>query len=388
MCAMELVKENIEMAEMTLRSLEVQNFRGFEHLQIEHLGKVNLIVGKNNVGKTSLLEALRWYAYKFSPDILRQILSKRDEGLVDSSEKVSGTGRLVSDVDVGKVLASLRYIFHGRTEIYTDSLPVIIGPKDEFEKRGVFEIRWSSSVEEKVRNIAQNQLPIFEDIDAATEKLIPRYIVRWGQRTTTDYPLHFAWASPRLLRANSNSSCIYIESDGLSLSQVDTLWGAISLTPLEKEVLEALRIVAPGIEALNIVSQRPRSIIVKVAGLDEPLPLRSLGNGMVRALGIALALVNAREGILLIDELENGLHYSVQTDIWRLIFRLAHQLNIQVFATTHSWDCIEGFQKAAQEMKNEEGILISLENRKAGVGAVIFNEEELRIVTREHIEVR
>jgi predicted ATP-dependent endonuclease of OLD family len=99
-------------------------------------------------------------------------------------------------------------------------------------------------------------------------------------------------------------------------------------------------------------------------------------------------LVNARNGLLLVDEIENGLHYSAQLDVWRLINRLASRLNVQVFATTHSWDCIESFQKAAQEDTQNEGILIRLESKKGKIVATLFDEKELGIATREQIEVR
>ena len=67
---------------------------------------------------------------------------------------------------------------------------------------------------------------------------------------------------------------------------------------------------------------------------------------------------------------------------------MAHRLNVQVFATTHSWDCIEAFQQAAEEDHAEEAMLIRLQNRRAGVVATLFDEEDLGIVTRELIEVR
>ena len=164
------------------------------------------------------------------------------------------------------------------------------------------------------------------------------------------------------------------------------------MTNLEKEVLVALRLIAPGVEGLNLLSIPPqigeRSPIVRIADIDEPLPLSDLGDGMQRMLGIALALVNAKGGLLLIDEIENGLHYSVLPDLWHLIFQLARRLNIQVFATTHSWDCIEGFQKAAQEDSQSEGLLIRLESKKDQIVATLFDERRLGIATREQIEVR
>ncbi len=92
--------------------------------------------------------------------------------------------------------------------------------------------------------------------------------------------------------------------------------------------------------------------------------------------------------MLLIDEVDTGLHYSVLPDLWKLIFEVAHRLNVQVFATSHSWDCIQAFQQATANNENEEGVLIRLEERKTGVGAVVFDERALAIVTREQIEVR
>ena len=83
--------------------------------------------------------------------------------------------------------------------------------------------------------------------------------------------------------------------------------------------------------------------MVRLDESNNPLPLRSMGDGINRILTIILAMVNCENGYLLIDEFENGLHYSVQEKLWEIIFYLAERLNIQVFATTHSNDAIEVF---------------------------------------------
>ena len=187
-------------------------------------------------------------------------------------------------------------------------------------------------------------------------------------------------------------TCVLVPASGLNREQIIELWDGIASTGLEREVSNALRLIAPGVEGLNLVrtpaSKGERDLIVNVAGMAEPLPFQNLGNGMWRNLGIALALLNAKDGILLIDEFENGLYYSVQPDLWRFIFRLTHSLNVQVFATTHSWDCIKGFQEAAQEDKQNEGLLIRLESKKDDISVTLFDERRLAIATREEIEVR
>ena len=121
--------------------------------------------------------------------------------------------------------------------------------------------------------------------------------------------------------------------------------------------------------------------------LRDQLPLRSFGDGLNRLFAIILSLVNARGGILLIDEFENGLHYSVQLDAWNTVFRLAQSLEVQVFATSHSWDTIETFQQAASKTP-EDGVLVRLTRRGDRISPTVFAEDELAVVTRDKIEVR
>jgi hypothetical protein len=122
------------------------------------------------------------------------------------------------------------------------------------------------------------------------------------------------------------------------------------------------------------------------------LPLAGLAaddhHGVVRTFGIALALVNAKGGVLLVDEVENGIHYSVLPDLWRLTFDVAARLDVQVFATSHSWDCIEAFQKAAEENKVEEGVLVRIDRKDDTTRAVLYDEREVGIAVEGRIEVR
>lgn len=115
-------------------------------------------------------------------------------------------------------------------------------------------------------------------------------------------------------------------------------WDRIVFTEHEDIVRRALKIITPEFENLTFVR---------------------IDDGMLRILQIALKLVSARGGFLLIDEFENGLHYSVQENVWTLLFEMAEQLDIQVFATTHSWDCIESFSKVAHDRQDTEGVLMA-----------------------------
>ena len=121
---------------------------------------------------------------------------------------------------------------------------------------------------------------------------------------------------------------------------------------------------------------------------NEPVQLRSLGEGAVRIFGIALALANSKGGVLLIDEVENGIHYSVQRDFWKMVLQAARDNDVQVLATTHSWDVVEGFTKAATEFGTDDSRLASLTRRREEIFATTLAEHQMQVATRHRIEVR
>ena len=164
----------------------------------------------------------------------------------------------------------------------------------------------------------------------------------------------------------------------------------------ERRVVDALRLVFGGsIDRVTVIGD-PRSVgrragrraIVKLEGYEDPVPLKSLGDGALRLFGVALALANSRDGFLLIDEAENGIHHSVQRDYWRMVLQTAHENNVQVLATTHSWDCVTGFAQAAMELEDIEGVLVRLSRSGGRLRAVEYPEEELAIAAEQGIEVR
>ena len=171
-----------------------------------------------------------------------------------------------------------------------------------------------------------------------------------------------------------------------------------------------MRYIAPAFDGLTFVDSddmrgdrayraRPygretrRYPIVKMRDTRGSHPLRSLGDGVLRAFQLAIKSIEAKEGFLLIDEFENGLHYSVQQDVWRFVFKVAAEFGIQVFATTHSWDCVQSFSQTALEDKNVDGVLIRVgtsvrASDRGNVIATSFSESDLARITQTDLEVR
>ena len=376
------------MANLILPSLEIQNFRAFEHLRIERLGRVNLITGKNNVGKTSLLEALYLYAGGASPYQLLRLLDTRDE-LPKRARRNSQS--LVDGVDKS---LNIRHLIYGRENVTTSSHPIRVGRLDNDRNTLVLEIVGSGKTAATQSYISE----LYPDAEVVTthsyDILIPHVKVTTRSGFVYSYML-FSLLNPAFninLDIPDTTPNVFVKASDNQLLAFAAMWDRITLTPEESTILDALKIIAPDVEGVNYRfdndAERGRIPFVRLTNAIEPVPLLSLGEGMNRLFGIALALTSARDGILLIDEVEIGLHYSVMPDVWRLIFQVAQRLNVQVFATTHSWDCIEAFERAAREDENADGELIHLMNKNGKVFAVLYDEQELQIVTRELIEVR
>ena len=102
----------------------------------------------------------------------------------------------------------------------------------------------------------------------------------------------------------------------------------------------------------------------------------------------SLGLANSTNGFLLIDEAENGIHHSIQAKFWSMVLQTAERNNVQVIATTHSWDCVTGFAKAANELENVEGMLYRIQRNGDRLRAVEYPESELAIAAKHRIEVR
>lgn len=114
----------------------------------------------------------------------------------------------------------------------------------------------------------------------------------------------------------------------------------------------------------------------------------SMGDGIWRLLGIALTMVNAKGKVLLIDEIDTGFHYSVMVDFWKLIWKTACELDMQIFATTHSRDCWEALAEviAINEISADEIMVHRIEINKNE--SIPFTSRQLVIAANRDLEVR
>ncbi len=367
-----------------LPDLVIRGFRGIEDLAVSRLGRVNLISGKNSVGKTTLLDAVRVYAARGNYSVLLDILQTREE-LTDSSDE-EGDEFFVPDLE--------RLFYDGGfpTDYY-----ISIGPKDDTLR---LDMKIAPLSEEF---LSRQRFSLREGLLAEDLRALKVEFQNASSETPIDRLLH-RYRLPRrgLPRQARNgesefSSRILCETLGpglLSNSDMARFWDKVALTDDEALAVETLNLIFDDVvERVTIVGNNRTSLggpraVARLRAEDRRVPLKSLGDGAVRLFGVALALANSRDGFLLIDEVENGIHYSLQRDFWKMVMQTAYENNVQIFATTHSWDCIRSFAYAAMELEDVEGSLVRLYKRDNKVKSVEYSESDLRVVAEQGIEVR
>ena len=376
-----------------LDSFEISQFGAFKHLKMDRLAHVNLIVGKNNSGKTMLLEALRLYFADGRSDMIRTLLAGRDEVPLNPSA--------FTRVDV-----SIDALYHGRHPDIRRGATICLGPLGDLAKQLTMTLVWLQREEREGGDISYR---VVQNEDAEHDPDVELgLVVKQGISSERVYPARAVGRVARVVWSARRGSghAAFVPAGSLDAGEIGRLWDAITLRGGEDRVLKCLKLVTP-IERISMVEHPSRStrLPIAITGPNrEPVSLRSMGDGVFRMFQIAIALESAStnpsrqlslfEDIsptsvpILLDEIENGIHYSVLPDLWRFIFAGARWNGVQVFATTHSWDCIQAFQRAAAEAQPDESLLIRLEPGEDETRAVTIDRDELAIVTRDDIEVR
>ena len=369
--------------DLHLANLVVSGFRGLENLEIGRFGRVTLLTGKNAVGKSTVLDAVRLFAHRGSPAEVRSLLTRREEFIStpdDNDEPFVG-------LDPSALFTGRRISEHSE---------IVIGAK---EGQNQLKIKVEDLDDDTYQRMASNPLMRGDKVlmasFAGVAHPLPWILSLNGQ---------FEAQEARSYRPRRSSlgamSCQEIGPGLLDNIDLDRMWEDVLLRGQEDHAEFALRpVLKDGTQRLFFVSKPGRSHsdsrrltqrvpMIRLKSQDRPVPLRSFGDGALRFLGVALSLINNRDGFLLIDEAENGIHYSIQAEFWRMVLGAAQENNVQVIATTHSYDCVLGFAQAAFENPDVDGRLVQLSRDRGPLRAAELPEKELVIAAQQRIEVR
>jgi predicted ATP-dependent endonuclease of OLD family len=328
-----------------LEHLHIQNYRLFKELDLEPLRRVNLITGKNNTGKTAVLETLR-ILFAAPPDleVINNILFKRGDW---NDKYLNESIPTLFNSPLWENNAAINGYFSLDNNLDFDFRISF----DFSNKEGFNKTSFNSSLggtEHKIKIVLDEK---FRESDRAYSNYVPAVF---------DF-FNVGW------------------------------WESTDLTPKKKKLIELLKTVVSDIEdiGLDLKTFQPK---VLTSNAKTPRPLKNWGDGTNRFFNIILGLLCNQGGMLLVDEIDLGLHHSVQRKLWEIIFKFSKELNVQVFATTHSQDCVEAFMDVLNEKGNEnEGQYIRLQRSRLDesvIEPIYYDAQKLKNSINFNLETR
>jgi len=358
------------------QSFEVTNFRCFHELNVTNLERVNLIAGVNNVGKTTLLEALFIHCGAYNPQLTLRLNAFR------------GIGSL--KVEIGRM-----------AETPWDSLFSEFDTSKEIKLEG-------NDRETGIRVLRLNMVHQTEEIAEISS------FIHDGTEMTGEIPSSLEF--PMVLKLKNeengqNSYYLILDQRGIRVHPIpppppfQTIWiGSWDRTPVKEDaerfgkleikgqldvLTDALKIIEPRLRRLSVIVVGDTPMIHgTIDGLKRPVPLPFMGEGIARLTSIVLAIGNSSNGVVLVDEVENGFHHSVLHKVWQVIGEAARRFNTQIFATTHSIECIVAAHRAFVESEIYDFRLHRLERIDETIQDVTYPHEVLEAAIEMGLEVR
>jgi len=368
-----------------IQTLSIEGYRCFRRFEVGGVAGVNLLVGKNNSGKTALLEAIESVAsVEAEPWRCWSSMSSRGELFPQEDVQLRRPGREYE----------LCHLFTGHEIQIGSTFQIRAAYKDVNAWVRCTIVKGASEGEPlyakdglSENEAAPSPLGLRVESHVPSQQITLPLTRRGGLEAARSEPLPLRRPNPE------RQACVFVTAEAISSREVARYWQDIALNPEEGLVVDALRLLEPSIERVAYVGGERRyrlrergGVVVKCREFEQRIPIGSMGDGMWHVLGIALALARAAGGVLLIDEIDTGLHYTVMSKVWEMILKTAKHLDVQVFATTHSHDCVSSLAEVCRSIPPGQVSLQRIELDKER--AVAFTEKEILIAAERDMEVR
>lgn len=320
-----------------LQNISIQNFRCFHDAHFTDFNQINLLGGQNNAGKTALLEAI----YLFVGDANHSLSIKNIH------------------------LNNLVYDIFNYRKIDLGNLYDYLGDK-------TFDNLFNSQDNTKVIKLIQIEKKIMK-----------------GDITFLDYyerEIKYDKVLKKLvINGKTNSFCkvTFIPTD-YKLATIDLVksYDELEMQGKEDILLKALQTIDPNLEKIRSFASNPLSLYIKRKG-ENYLPISFFGDAMNKMAHYILHIIQAKKGILLIDEIENGIHYTHQKEFWQSLLALAKAFEVQIFATSHSLEMIKAFNEVAMQPDFEEKCTYFEMVKHAKTGEITANALSMPMLKHE-----
>ena len=373
-----------------LTNLSIKNFRGIDQLTVDPLKRINLIAGKNGVGKTAVLESLWIFSAPDIPELgvragnFRGLPPPSSESLFldlfkgfDSQRKIEIIGKAKPASKRRRLTISLRErsTSIARLPRQVNTMESARERSTQLQTEGQFEIVLDY-VHDDGKKYTSSAWWIEQTLNPPPPIPVQMALTSAGIRQEREQ-------FPR--RPNSVfMGALYRDS----LEEEAKRFGALQLQGKDKEILSVLRTLEPRLESITPVQVDNMPVMYANLGADRPIAARLLGEGFNRVFSMAVAMETARGGMLLIDEIENGLHHSVLEDVFSSLLELAGKFDVQVVATTHSAECIGAAYNALSRDNAEDFAFHRIDRVDGRSKSTHFNSDMLETAILHEMEVR
>lgn len=368
---------------MIYHKLEIKNFRGIKKLEIEDLSRVNLFMGKNNSGKSSILEAIFLLTGQYNPQLIINIDTFRnlahneedDFRFVFYNLNFENVPIVRAELGDGKSFRQIRiYPKKNTSESGSNFVSQYkILPGDDLIDTAISERVFGLTIDSISKNIGKQQLNLKNSITIERNQNREAFFnIISDKRSVTDF---------RALFQHSNT--------GYTNDLVKRLERML-IDKESSEIIDSLKLLDKRIKSIHLGSN---SMIYFDIGAMKLMPAHLMGDGVRKLLFIIANLNETKNGMLLIDEIDNGMHFKSLGLLWKIIFKTAREKNVQLFITTHSREAFQNMCKVLNEreyIEYQDDIRCFTVSRSQDDEAFAFkyNFNDLMYAIEQDIEIR
>ncbi|OHD24009.1 MAG: hypothetical protein A2086_06730 [Spirochaetes bacterium GWD1_27_9] len=355
---------------MPFDSINIKNFRGINNLSINNIKKVNLITGRNNCGKTSVLEAIFLLCGMSNPELPVTIHNFRDF-------------LFLKDDDFSLLFHNLDF----------EIIPEIEGKLDNKQRQLKISPIYPQQININRNEIKQAPNTLLDQLilnmsNSGIDKIDGLKLnIKIENEKKGDSEIRFKQGLVNLnTQYKEKISATYLNSKTIMIG-LDKRFDFIVKNKNLDNIMPILKEIEPKLVDLRMGAT---GMIYADIGIDKLIPINIMGDGLRRILAILSAILQKDSNILIIDEIENGLHYTSLEVLWRAIFKLANDTNVQIFCTTHSYECVESFAKVNKDYfaDNDDIRLFRIDRKDDNHNAFCYDKETLSLGIEKGFEVR
>jgi len=356
-----------------IKKFSIRNFKCFREITIKSWERINLIAGDNNVGKTTLLEAIWLHEGAHNAQLAFAVQKFRGITAFDSKNFFR---ELFTEFNAGQDI-----ILEAK---YQDGKSLVLRVVQE-EAREAVAIDTEIAESESTPSVSPKL--IFEATEGGNVLCKSEFFLGVDASDPQGKLRFFFLGGHQSLRPTA----VFV-SNGVSKEEGNRINVNRFSEQVEKkrkgEILDSLRLICPKLKKIDLSKRGNELYVCGDIGYDRMLPLSLMGEGMERYLTFVLSILSAKNGIVLIDEIENGLHYSIHKKMWGKLAHLARKYNVQIIATTHSHECLEAAHKSFKEDEKYDFLLHRLDRVGDSLDDVTYDQETLEVALNADLEVR